>query len=145
MVVIGVVVKMYLWWSLCTLYLRARQMRVTISNSGLCCRICVTFFKRRVLYEVVYSTGPVRPVDNMQYIYIQKLSITVELWLTAHQMLFYDTQVTCTLSRSCGRACISIKVGTWFTAHISMLFYDTQVACTLSRSCGCACISIIIK
>ena len=70
MVVIGVVVKMYLWWSLCTLYLRARQMRVTISNSGLCCRICVTFFKRRVLYEVVYSTGPVRSVDNMQCIYI---------------------------------------------------------------------------
>ena len=39
-------------------------------------------------------------------------------------------------------SCISIKVGTWFPAHINMLFYDTQVACTLSRSCGHTCISI---
>ena len=28
---------MYLWWSLCTLYLLACQVRVTIGDSGLCC------------------------------------------------------------------------------------------------------------
>ena len=29
-------VRMYLWWSLCTLYLQACQVRVTIGDSGLC-------------------------------------------------------------------------------------------------------------
>ena len=28
---------MYLWWSLCTMYLLACYVRVTIGNSGLCC------------------------------------------------------------------------------------------------------------
>ena len=36
--------EMYLWWSLCTLYLHACQVRVTIGDSGLCCT-CVTCFK----------------------------------------------------------------------------------------------------
>ena len=38
--------KMYLLWSLCTLYLHACQVRVTVSDSGLCCWTCVTYFKR---------------------------------------------------------------------------------------------------
>ena len=29
--------RMYLWWSLCTLYLHACQMRVTVDDSSLCC------------------------------------------------------------------------------------------------------------
>ena len=29
--------RMYLWWSLCTLYLHARQVKVTVGDSGLCC------------------------------------------------------------------------------------------------------------
>ena len=32
-------------WSLCTLYLHACQMRVTVDDSGLCCT-CVTYFAR---------------------------------------------------------------------------------------------------
>ena len=36
---------MYLWWSLCTLYLHACQVRVIIGESGLCCT-CVTYFER---------------------------------------------------------------------------------------------------
>ena len=35
--------RMYLWWSLCTLYLYAQQVRITIGDSGLCCT-CVTDF-----------------------------------------------------------------------------------------------------
>ena len=35
---------MYLWWSWCTLYLHAGQVRVTAGNSGLCCCTCVTYF-----------------------------------------------------------------------------------------------------
>ena len=30
-----------LWWSLCTLYLHACQVRVTVGDSGLCCCTCV--------------------------------------------------------------------------------------------------------
>ena len=37
--------RMYLWWSLRTLHLPACQVRVTIGNSGLCCRVCVTSFE----------------------------------------------------------------------------------------------------
>ena len=33
---------MYLWWSLCTLYLHACQVRVTVGNSSLCRCTCVT-------------------------------------------------------------------------------------------------------
>ena len=33
---------MYLWWSLCTLYLRACQVRVTAGESGLYSCVCVT-------------------------------------------------------------------------------------------------------
>ena len=29
--------RMYLWWNLCTLYLLACQVRVTVDDSGLCC------------------------------------------------------------------------------------------------------------
>ena len=29
--------RLYRWWSLCTLYLHACQMRVTVGNSGFCC------------------------------------------------------------------------------------------------------------
>ena len=41
----GSLVRMYLWWSWCTLYLHACQMRVTLGDSGLCCCTCVTYFK----------------------------------------------------------------------------------------------------
>ena len=37
--------RMYLWWSLCTLYLHACQVRVTLGDSGLCCCTCVTYFR----------------------------------------------------------------------------------------------------
>ena len=37
--------RMYLWWSLRTLYLLACQMRVTVGNSHFCC-VCVASFKR---------------------------------------------------------------------------------------------------
>ena len=37
--------RMYLWWSLCTLYLLACQVGVAIGDSGLCCCVCVTSFK----------------------------------------------------------------------------------------------------
>ena len=32
----GMFQTMYLWWSLCTLYLLACQVRVTVGGSGLC-------------------------------------------------------------------------------------------------------------
>ena len=38
--------KMYVWWSLCTLYLIACQVEVTVGDSGLCCCVCVTSFQR---------------------------------------------------------------------------------------------------
>ena len=34
------------WWSLCTLYLHACQVRVTVGDSGLCCCTLVTYFFR---------------------------------------------------------------------------------------------------
>ena len=42
----GINVRMYLWWSLCTLYLHACWVRVTVGDSGLCCCVCVTYFDR---------------------------------------------------------------------------------------------------
>ena len=38
--------RMYLWWCLCTLYLHACQVRVTVGDSGLCCCTCVLYFER---------------------------------------------------------------------------------------------------
>ena len=40
------ILSMYVWWSLCTLYLHACQVRVTAGDSGLCCRVCVTSLER---------------------------------------------------------------------------------------------------
>ena len=37
--------RMYLWWSLCTLHLHTCQVRVTVGDSGLCCSTCVMYFK----------------------------------------------------------------------------------------------------
>ena len=37
--------RMYLWWSLCTLHLHACQVRVTVGDSSLCCCTCVTYFE----------------------------------------------------------------------------------------------------
>ena len=36
----------YLWWSLCTLYLHAYLVTVTVADSGLCCCTCATSFER---------------------------------------------------------------------------------------------------
>ena len=41
----GAFLRIYLWWSLCALYLLARQVRVAMGNSGLCC-VCVPSFER---------------------------------------------------------------------------------------------------
>ena len=38
--------RMYLEWSLCTLYLLAWQVRVTVGDSGLCCFVRVTCVQR---------------------------------------------------------------------------------------------------
>ena len=38
--------RMYLWWSLYTLYLHACQVRVTVGDSGLCCCTCVKYLER---------------------------------------------------------------------------------------------------
>ena len=40
--------RTYLWWTLCTLYLLACQVRVTVSDSGLYCSVCVTFFEQLI-------------------------------------------------------------------------------------------------
>ena len=37
--------RMYLWWSLCTLYLLACQVRATVGDSGLCCCVSLTSFE----------------------------------------------------------------------------------------------------
>ena len=37
--------RMYLWWSLCTLYLLTCQVRTTVGKLGLCCCVCATSFK----------------------------------------------------------------------------------------------------
>ena len=37
--------RLYLWWSLCTLYLHACYVRVTIGDSGLCCCTHVNVFQ----------------------------------------------------------------------------------------------------
>ena len=39
--------RMYLWWSLCALYLHACQVRVTVGDSGLCCCTCVAYFEHK--------------------------------------------------------------------------------------------------
>ena len=36
--------RIHLWWSLCTLYLPACQVRVTVGDSGLCCCDCYDVF-----------------------------------------------------------------------------------------------------
>ena len=41
----GNILRMYLWWSSCPLYLHACQVRLTIGDSGLCCCTCVMYFK----------------------------------------------------------------------------------------------------
>ena len=38
--------RMYLYWSLYTLYLLVCRVRVTVGDSGLCCCACVTYFER---------------------------------------------------------------------------------------------------
>ena len=40
--------RTYLWWSSCTLYLLACQMRVTVRDSGVCCCVHLTSLERRL-------------------------------------------------------------------------------------------------
>ena len=40
------VLRMYLWWSSCTLYLHACQVRVTVGDSSFRCSSCIMCFKR---------------------------------------------------------------------------------------------------
>ena len=48
------VLRMYPWWSLCTLYLLACQVRVTVGDSDLC-YVCVTSFGRWLTSLFVHS------------------------------------------------------------------------------------------
>ena len=43
------ILRMYLWWSLCTLYLHACEVRVTVGDSGLCCCIVLRISSACVL------------------------------------------------------------------------------------------------
>ena len=45
--------RLYLWWSSCTLYLLACQVRVTVGDSGLCC--CDTYFQRQLTFLCIES------------------------------------------------------------------------------------------
>ena len=49
--------RMYLRWSLRTLYLLACQVRVTVSDSGLCCRVCMRSFhhKHWPIYDWLFN------------------------------------------------------------------------------------------
>ena len=38
--------RIYLWWSLRSLYLHACPVRVTVGDSCLCCCTCATYFER---------------------------------------------------------------------------------------------------
>ena len=55
--------KVYLWWSLCTLYLHACQVRVTVGGSGLCRCTCVTSLER---YLTPLCVDPSRMVMLMK-------------------------------------------------------------------------------
>ena len=46
--VVVVSLTVTLVWSLCTLYLHAFQVRVTVGDSGLCCCASVTSVKRQL-------------------------------------------------------------------------------------------------
>ena len=47
--------RLYFWWSLCTLYLLACQVRVTVGDSGLCCCTCDTYFERQLTFLCIES------------------------------------------------------------------------------------------
>ena len=43
-----ILMRMHLWWSLCTLCLHACQVRVTIGDSSLCCCTCVMYLEHQL-------------------------------------------------------------------------------------------------
>ena len=50
-----VCLRTHLWWSLCTLYLLACQVRVTAGDSGLCCCVHVASFECQLIPLVITS------------------------------------------------------------------------------------------
>ena len=64
--------RMYLWWSLCTLYLHACQVRVTVGNSGLCCGTYVTYFACFIWFRGQGACQPIFVVTVLSFLRVTK-------------------------------------------------------------------------
>ena len=62
---------MHLWSSLCALNLLARQVRVTVGDSGLCCCVCLMSFKIRDSRLLYYLITEMKRWLNINYITVR--------------------------------------------------------------------------
>ena len=59
--------RMYIWWSLCTLYLHTCQVRVTVGDSSLCCT-CVAYFGREL--TPLFLDFSLKSLDAVSYTHL---------------------------------------------------------------------------
>ena len=91
--------RTYLRWSLCTLYLHACQVRVTVADSGLCCCTlllcctCVTYFECSLTLLCVDSDAVVRTIAKKTKGAASKKPLTHTLVVYCmHWKVCYNTQ-----------------------------------------------------
>ena len=61
--------RVYLWWSLCTLYELVWQVTVTVDDSGLCCwELGLNYFDGRFIFSEGDSTNEQLIVQTRAYI-----------------------------------------------------------------------------
>ena len=130
---------MYLWWSFCTLYLHACQLRVTIGNSGLCCCTCVTYFERRLTSLLVDSASALWALLCFRFVFyqyfftkciwmfVEYLEVSTSCLTMATAALFSASEHThCTLV-----VCYS----EWMTVALHSVFWASTEVVTALYSC----------
>ena len=93
--------RMYLWWSLCTLCLHACQVKVIVGDSVLCCCTCVTYFEHYWINSpVCWFARALR--DSYCFRFIDNTLTTGQLGRATSNILIHclysSNRITCTFT-----------------------------------------------
>ena len=87
--------KIDLWWSLCTLFLLAYQVRITVGDSGVCYTFCPLFVEHTSLFFFYSSTPCPEDVSLMEFMYLVFTRVPGENYRRRFRCLLYCVFFVC--------------------------------------------------
>ena len=129
--------RMYLWWSLCTLYLHACQVRVTIGDSGHC--VCFELPCLLIFNKAKFT-------ESVCYIWLWKSNIGPRIWNSLPPDLRHCSTLSsfkAKLKTVCVGACMHVYVcDVWSMILISVMHILIHCGGGGVYVCVCVCVCV---